>query len=382
MKTNEPQKSTKDRKKRELIPDQEKIEMALARFDQVKVSGKLTAFESLAGKFPGRDPSVIARAIESAFKQELVEVVKVSKERFERDHKGEQQLLEKYEKLRVAFVIKPQNAPARSEKQLSDDVHEALGHAMAKLISENMSMFDDNDKIGLGSGRGVFHIADAITKYPQTRAQRVQLISLTGAVYALAHAGTPSLLLDADININLFARFFSRQVTLMPVSHPIASSGTPNKWFSNLIPTHALIGVGVLAPGHRLYDEVKKQGGEKETRLEPIEKDLSKLIPICDDIHKRYGYWPVGDVCNFLLYVESPEKPQRENEIRGLIQSLNGRMLTIAGELKQVDSILLVAGTKPKMRIIKQLLDDPEYRIRYLCTDSGVAKYILEGATS
>jgi hypothetical protein len=221
-------------------------------------------------------------------------------------------------------------------------------------------------------------------------------MSLTGFVYARDHADKLGRSLEADTHTALMVGCFSNQVRAYTIPFPIAhpthnalqqtrrKALLDNSQWSELRPRYALFGVGVLGPGHRLYEEAKAVKHEKH--LEPLLDPLKALVSICDRVRNECGdplYYPVGDIANQLFYIQGPSSIQVQDqhrlEITELISDINSRLLTVTPEqLEDVENIILIAGTTSKALAIRELLIRERFNIRFLCTDKLTAAEILK----
>ena len=375
------------------IPDETIVRFAIARYNS---PGAPVDYEALAEQFR-HDKSVICRAVNEAFRRRLVEVRQVEEDSTSRIGELEQQLQEAFNLL-GAIVIDPgvndgktSSTGQQNEPTPGDRIHARLGSAMASLFSTGTA-FRDSDCIGLGSGRGVYYTVEALAKLPRLRASDVTIVSLTGDVYAQDHARILDSKMDADMHARLFSLAFAGKVhrylmgcRILYSDETILESVRNRTWADPNWPrlTHALVGVGTLAVGHRFYDELTT--GQPEPVLAPVHGELAELIELC---RRAAGtgaepYCPVGDISNNLFFVRPPAgskvAPEIEGRIRQLIATINPRLLNVPEDiLKQVGTVLLVAGTRQKALAIRELLTSDSYRIRFLCTDRAAAEAVLK----
>jgi DNA-binding transcriptional regulator LsrR (DeoR family) len=393
--------STRKEKSRALrreLTDEERVSIALDRFGPLQQGMRTVEVEVLSRRYQ-RDPAVISRAINEAFRRGLVQIRKV--ERVERPNRApelEAQLQRRFDLL-GAIVIEPSplsgSAPEdRRSLVFGDELHAKLGSAMAQLIATG-TVFRSGSVIGLGSGRGVFHTVDALSKLPPLRAINVALVSLTGAVFAQDHAIKMNLRLDADFHVNLLGQCFAHPVEIHQVHAPIVLSDPREfsavrkrtwlgreKWEGNI---HGLFGVGVLKRGHRFnefVDESEKSEFNRDHTLDPILEPLRKLIGICRSGSNDF-YCPVADICNNLFFVPPPPEVKVSLEtitsIRKLIDTINKQLVNISEEqLRQIQNIILVAGGIQKACAVRELLMNDSYHILFLCTDGATAREILK----
>lgn len=88
---------------------------------------------------------------------------------------------------------------------------------------------------------------------------------------------------------------------------------------------------------------------------------------------------PSLNICNHLFFIDREGLADSvRNEILENIAAVNACLLNVTDEqLKDVASILLVAGTRKKSAAMRQLMDSAEFRIRVVCTDSQTAADLL-----
>ena len=140
------------------------------------------------------------------------------------------------------------------------------------------------------------------------------------------------------------------------------------------IPTHALLGVGVLAEGHRFFD------------ASDLDKHFAELKTHCRRVEAATpGYHPVADIGNrFYAIPHTAELRLSQDtrahfvEIQRLVDSVNKLCLTITpDQLRQINSIAIVAGTVAKARALCHFMSVEQFRIEYLCIDAAAAEEIL-----
>ena len=382
-----------DGPKRKPITPEDKIRMTLLRFE-LDGQGRLQSVEDVAGRV-GRNVAVVSRAIASAFAERLVEVRRVEADSVVRLPALEERIKQRYRELCGVVVVREVPMEGEDPRSRNDRIHRNLGWAMGELIATG-TLFRDKDRIGLGSGRGVFYTVEALVRKLPLSVGDVTIGSLTGSVYARDHSGQLNHMLDADNHTAHLAGCFSGRAQLRLISHPIAFK-TPSalkevqrltwlgEWDERSRPTHALMGVGALIPGHRLHEEARSS--DKNEWLSPIAEFVEPLVDICDSIRSRFPrYCPVMDLCNRFFFVEPPPDVQIDggtrDDIGRLLAGLNERLLTVTPEqLAEIESIILVAGGENKDLIVKNLLRNRSryhYRVRYLCTDSLTASALLD----
>jgi hypothetical protein len=136
-----------------------------------------------------------------------------------------------------------------------------------------------------------------------------------------------------------------------------------------------------MGPGHRFYDLA--QSDDTQPMLASLKEDLKALIAMNKKIQSRSAdYCPVGDICNNLFFVTPPRHVRlnagEEEDIRSIIKEINSKLLNIDDEqLRQIEHLMMVAGTAQKALAIRELLVHRGYKIRILCTDIEAAKSIL-----
>jgi DNA-binding transcriptional regulator LsrR (DeoR family) len=367
--------------------------MALSRYT-LDSSGHFPSIARIA-EVEKRAPAVVSRAIASALKEGLVQMRPAEEREPVRDNRLEDALKQKHRQLRGVVVIDDSSWVTENIRVRSDRLHRALGRGMADLISLG-TLFRDRDRLGVGSGRGVYYTIEALSGKMPLPVEDVSVASLTGSVYAHDHSGELNQMLDADNHTARFAGCFRMKARLELISHPIAFKDAEAlrpvsqlTWLNaaewdQQRPTHALMGVGALCPGHRLHEEVHAQ--IKNQWLTPVAEYVEPLVMLSDAINARNPhYWPVMDLCNRFFFVEPPNGvalAAREGaKIVTLLEQLNERLLTVtAQQLSDIEAILLVAGGDDKAPLLGRLLTDTgryPYRVRYLSTDRKTALTLL-----
>lgn len=399
------------------IPDRDRISITLARFSPLAHGLPMTPISDLADRYK-RDPSVISRAIKDAFEDGLVEVVEVQRRAPEpkRVHTLERQLQERYWKLLTVIVVEPPYMPEpeagpEALAQWDDDVHRSLGEALARSFTTGITPFRNGEAIGFGSGRGVYSVVAALRFHPPLRVEEIKLMSLTGSLLPSNHARMLNAALDADFHVSLFGLSIEGVVHSQMAIHAITSKDDQQlaSWrgltcldearWERQKPTHALMGAGVLGPGHRMYEAAQpdRMAAEEDTVLGPIlRRDangqsgvLARLVDLCREASQPdQRYYAVGDVCNHLFFVPPKGGATSQREaIEKLTTAINQKLLNVTRkQLGEIDHVILCAGTTKKAWTIHQLLCGemesadpalPKTRIRTLCTDSATAQELL-----
>lgn len=382
----------KPRRQKRAILDEEKIAIALKRFEDLPTHGKFKPIEDIAEEF-GRSEAVVTRAIIAAFQDGLVAV-----ERTDRPRKGggasaavvdenlSARIRDRFPTLLEAKVVKLPSALKTNEgvnderKQL---LHRYLGGNMAPYVASSLR---DGDKVLVGSGLGVGLTLDALVNGLPLRQRRVELISMSGSVFAVGK--TSSYFLDADSHVAQFRAAFdlaklqadgptmkifaSRLAFHKPGDVQAASNGTPygEPWVVNDY-AFALAGVSVFATNHKFWDF------RANKILEPVAQWLGKLEELCRKSERAL----VADTSNFLFTIPDPKGeplPSFAGEIESLIDQINSRMLNIGRERLQNLRVALVAGGVDKARAIWAMLTGKVgCNVISLCTDEGVAHELL-----
>jgi DNA-binding transcriptional regulator LsrR (DeoR family) len=380
------------------LTDKEQRAIALARY-RPNSEGKLPTWEELSPRFNDRQSRVLSRAADAAFCKRLVKVVDLpgAPPDCQRDEHLEVELRRRFRNLQVALVLdmEPVLRAAGSADSLDvdDEIHRVLGHAMAKVLAEGW-VFDSGSVIGLGAGRGVYNTVDALSWREPLNTDRITAVSLTGSVEGRDYMGNVALQMDADIHGLIFARCFHR-ASVRFICAPIAHNGpeellrvreqTPlgRETWEGLKVSHALVGMGVLAPGHRFFQEGR--GAQETPVLAPIRKYLTSLVQCCSDIQRQLrhpSYCPVGDICHELFFVRPPSDARipddLQKRVNGLIKEINACLLCVGSEqLRSIKKVLVVAGTERKALAIRELLSNQSHSFYALCTDKRAALRIL-----
>jgi DNA-binding transcriptional regulator LsrR (DeoR family) len=144
----------------------------------------------------------------------------------------------------------------------------------------------------------------------------------------------------------------------------------------------AVVGIGALAGGHRLVQEMTS------AELQPVEADLKKLrgLVASEAIHEPL----VGDVCNHLFLIENSASGRmaikKRKEVESVIERLNQRFLsTKPGTLQSIcrnGAVLATAGGRFKYAAIRYVIERGGGRgmdpwISHLVTDKENAIRLL-----
>ena len=370
----------------EELTDAEVVNIALARFRPLQDGQREASIDELMTSF-GRSKNSITVAVRRAFRDRLVEIRKSDKPELRigeqaRHHGLEIALRQRFASLHGAIVVETRSTS-------SDRIHMELGYALACELGSHIV---DNAVIGLGSGRGPYYTVMGLGMLPRLSHRNVTLLSLTGAVYPRMHDENVNALLDADFHAYLLGLSFSEVVTpkLMfnPIAHDDVAVVRSKTWLGDAAyreskPTIAIVGVGVLQPGHRFFDAVVR--GVQGDVLDPILAQLKKLVALSSDVRKQDGlaeYCPVADICNRLFFLPPPAPHQLakgvQQKIEALITAVNARLLTASEEqMSSVERLVLVAGGTSKAQAIATLLDNAQLHVRIVCTDAVTARAML-----
>ncbi|HXZ67675.1 MAG TPA: hypothetical protein VEH07_03715 [Alphaproteobacteria bacterium] len=318
--------------------------------------------------------------------------------------------------LREAIVV---DVPPMSP----DELHGQLGYALAEHLSNTRYLFPPSGgKVAVGSGRSVHAVLTGLEDFRYFDVDEITIMSLTGSAYSHSSEQTRLFLMDADVHVALLAQRFTGRVHTVPMLAPLVNdpgkrnavrknaptnAGKADRndgWFEPLRiaferestkPTHAIIGVGFLGAGHRLYDEfVRHQQAlneyERERRpdqqrpavppiLENIYKPLGDLIALS----RRVASEPIcGDCCHRLFVLSNPEvaniSKKDRSDLDNLINSINSSLLTVTKtQLDTVPTVFLLGGTPAKARVMFDMLTRPKPQIHTVCIDSETAEIIL-----
>jgi DNA-binding transcriptional regulator LsrR (DeoR family) len=363
----------------------------------LKVVGQMgltKAGTSLDGeKENGRNATRAWRALKQAFAHKLVAVVPMPRPWI--DEELGMRMREAFPNLLGVQVVNLHDLSIKGERERDDKIHEELGHAAAKWIAQG-TLFQDGSVIGLGSGRGVYETVRYLQEFPALNARNVRVMSLTGWVHAKSHAGIGGGELEADKHAAMIVQCFRHPtIGTHMVNHPITHEDPylrarilerthlGRRQWNEIHPGYALFGVGVLAPGHRLYEEAKAT--KHEPGLRPILDPLRELVEIGEHVNSISScclYYMVADIANQLFCVHGHHWDRIDQKTRlrveELVQEVNERLLTVSpSQLQDVGNVILVAGTECKATAIRHLLHTEQCNIRFLCTDKKTAMKIL-----
>jgi len=371
---------------------------------------KPRSHENLADDFAaiyGRriSPKAVAQAIQQAFSERLISVTQNLAPADYRENKVlARRLCQQFSRLRAAIVVDSVNPTT------DDESHIQAGYALADHIMAAMP-FRNGDRIGIGSGRGVYYTVEALRasgknlSLPDDR-DRIQppesefgvvILSLMGSLFPYSTRKQEEVLFDSDITVARFAQCFDSLVHVRPVSYPIALPADDKlkiierTWlgsvnYPSMVPTHCIVGMGLLNENHRFWKSIRARE-KTPTILDPIRQQLDTLVEYIDLVRKRYpDYWPVGDVCGRMFLVTPPDDirfPQDQvlitEKIQKLVDDLNKHLLTVTKTQlgKVMRSVMLVAPTKLKAAGLHTLLMHPHLRVDVVVTDAAGATALL-----
>jgi DNA-binding transcriptional regulator LsrR (DeoR family) len=368
------------------LTDDQRIDFAIAKHTP-KSDGRLPSFDELEEIFHVK-ANTISRAVNIAFARRLVEIRPVKRKLHKavrnRSLEGD---LRKRLNVTEAIVVDVH------EKTQTDEIHARLGQAMARSLCDGQ-VIDPDERVGIGSGRAIYETAQAVSVWKLHR-PGVKLLSLSGLAYG--HEPVERRVLDPDRNLAALAQGFEVAPVLMTIPQPLVFDDeqemnstreethlSHSKW-QTLRPGVALLGLGVLAPGHRFFDAVKKD--QVPPPLHAIETELRFLVDWSENVIAEtapVAYSPVGDICNRLFLVPPPPgvpkavKDWKHAKLN--VDRINRRMLSVEWEqLLEVPKVVLLAGSEIKAPAILDVLTrkPPRLKVRSLCTDSVTAEFLI-----
>jgi DNA-binding transcriptional regulator LsrR (DeoR family) len=389
-------KSSKgDHISRRAITDTEKAAWALARYESFgNGRGNLTPLKDLADRFR-RDKGVISRGIQEAFSKRFVKVVSAMDPEeivIHRNDQLETLLLEQFSHVKIAIVIDvipPTSNSPKVLKDYNDDVHRKLGIACARIIIPSLIELD-HKKLALSSGRGVYSVVHELRQHRRLKANQVTLLSLTGSMF-FQTSQTAFAPMDADIITQEMRSCFPPDAMVKIIGVTIAHlpavlrSVTARTWlgeWKKYVPDYAILGVGVLCDGHRFWEYATAANEELKLHLDPISQTLKDLVAACKQWTERApDYCPVADIANHLFFVDPPVDiiipPADKALICNLVNQINRHLLNVqATQLKEIQNLILVAGTQKKALAIRRLLDHYS-NLSCITVDSEVARILL-----
>ncbi len=298
---------------------------------------------------------------------------------------------------------------------LQDDrLHQALGSACADFLR---GWLRSGDHIGVGGGRGPYYTAKYLrdtAEHPlQRRLTDIKVTSLTGSMSTTPWTSAIPVV-DADENAVALASAFqeaSHRRLNAPVAPPgdnldaywgesgsaqVLSLANWKRDKDEFVPNVGLVGVGALAGEHRFCKKTKRP----LYALDALNPELNTLLELIQPFVDR-GYYPVGDVCNRLFFVESQTKvPEMDEDvekaIKDCVSNLNKRILSVNKEqlrmIRARGRLIAVAGGQFKFDAISSLLTrrdglplavntlGKEISVNILCTDVTTAERLLRRA--
>jgi DNA-binding transcriptional regulator LsrR (DeoR family) len=316
----------------------------------------------------------------------------------------EQRLIEHYPTLRHATVVRAdwlKELPATMYTvEVDSELHQGLGAWGGNGL---LAYLRAGDHLGVGSGRGPFYAANALMDLGKTAgygpATNVPFVSsLTG--YMSRMYLEPEHHDADDIAAQLRGYFgtsaFSTNTSLIPTAatEHVRSKHLEKRPWSKLRPNVALVGIGALAPGHRLYNATAD--------LAPAKEALDAIKKFADEIEKKYaagviGFRAVGDICNRFFTVRPPglkkSIPRKIaadfGKLQAAIDKFNKQIYAVTFEqVRQIaleGTVIAVAGGMYKKFVIRHILNgvvkdnqrnDRRRMITHLVTDSVTGEWL------
>jgi DNA-binding transcriptional regulator LsrR (DeoR family) len=324
----------------------------------------------------------------------------------------ERELVNRFQLVRAIVVDMPTES---GNQPYSDDrLHEALGYACANFLR---TWLRPGDHIGVGGGRGAYftakYLAETAADPEQKSLVDMTITSLTGSMSTTPWE-SPAPVVDADQAAALAANAFpgaTHRLLNAPVAPPLSDrdayleSGSAQVLLEKLwerrpntfVPNVGLVGIGTLAGEHRFCHQ-----GDHLDALAVLEPKLKELRKAIKPSEKR-GYYPVGDICNTLFFVEPALDEQAldedtKNQIKSLLKAINQMVISASfdqlGMIRKKGNLVAVAGGPVKFDAISSLVArkdathrrthhlDADVSVDVLCTDANTADRLLRRAAS
>ena len=324
---------------------------------------------------------------ESYFGQVWVEIRKTSRPNIpvEKNRALQKRLRMVYPRVSIIRVVKMPN----TIKPDGDLIHKMAGRVAARVLVD----YGSTEVIYIGSGRGSFFTVSALRSRDPQSARDREIYSLCGAVYPTGVEESMSIPLDADNHAAILSTCFVGGATVVPISYAIASdpvdTSLPSTWLgSQSWPGEgkremAIVGVGLVGPGHRFYEAVKSKDPVMRNRvLVQVFPALKKLVELVDlYADEKRNYFPVGDLAGCLFFVPPPKgiklSEDNENKVKDLINKINAATLAVSWEqLEKIEALTVVAATPVKSRALHYILNS-RLKVEVFCTDELTANGLL-----
>jgi DNA-binding transcriptional regulator LsrR (DeoR family) len=356
-------------------------------------------FNDLATEFRC-SAATLKRNVDKAFQEGLVEVLPRGQASGQLDRlpELEELLRKKYAKQLRRVIVVADKMPSRTQAtpdrpRVDDTIYAVLGDMMAARIA-SYEVIRDGDIVGIGSGRAVHYTVKSLTKRDPLVLSNVTLMSLTGSAWSYQEPGQQhGSFYDADAIVGQLVACFdeenqpkqrvisNRLVITTDLETARSSTCLGDENWGRERPTIAVVGVGTVAEGHRLWDLIKHQLDNAIFRS--IRDQIARLIALCDEYHTE-DYSPVADTSNYLFFVDpaiagKQIPPDKVGQIHALITEINGTLLNIREhQFQTIPTLALVAGTKRKACAIRALLNNANFNVRILCTDKEAALRLID----
>ena len=328
-----------------------------------------------------------------------------------------------FEPTQVHVIEAPPSGPpgkrmAAVDRHEEDDLlHEALGSATAEYLSDTLR---NDDILGVGAGRAVFHTARALATLPgrHRRTTGVNVIALHGRSTRRVWRETSHYAPQSIDSVRVTHEFASALPlsNAFPVHLPLVqkrpqdvgralqqeASFLSRRSWARRPPSIAVIGLGIMgAPGAIgiSAEEGKRMRAVSYRGAGPIASELRRLRSYCRQFADRHGYSPISDVCDRLIWVAEPdEAPRLMAKAEPDIRCVNSHLLTIEiglesapirgesvdsvpGSLDQAQEVILAAGGRFKVRALYRILQHQRPKNRRfadtLFTDVATARALV-----
>ncbi len=401
-----------------------------------KYLSKLTIDE--IAKMRGVSRSSVIRMLERAWNEELINItIRAPDEQGKRNKEEERKLLHaihfKYPRTSVVQTyvvhvpgIDDGDAGSSYDPKRSDEIHAALGSALASSILDSGAFFFSGATIAVGSGRGPQCIVAGLD-VGRPLCSSATIVSLAGSAGVSSH-GHRAALFDADDTAGNLQRLMTRgevvraYTPIAQISPKDADDRRKTIWHQ-FMPKHSasvkainvcFLGVGSLAGTRHVLRTLMEEGDKAEFRDALTEREEFRtvrglLVDLKSKLERHksdFGLSPyelIGDFNNRLVWAGGPllrhitenkvalsENPP--DELGSIISKIDKHL--VVADVGMFDGALLVvsAGGTEKLAMLLAIIHASgidssvpgreEYnmlpRITHLCVNESVARKIRE----
>ena len=296
------------------------------------------------------------------------------------------------------------------------------GRLASQFFTEDSNIFLPNKKYGIGSGRAILEMCQAISHMKIPNAHNMTFFSMTGSTLPVHFPQRGREVFHADQNVLRIVEGFPsncnvvRMGTSLIYNQRVLKEIQNDRWISDIlkfyhlqeldnlssddareilnirsrIPDRCIVGAGSFEPGHVLFDLItrKDKTPTEKNYLAPIKKPFEHVVQLSQSFNSEFGFYPIGEIGNRYFCVDLPNQlnnraSSRAKEIilkieKHLGVTVNNHFLCTPKRMYSDAITGVVAGGWEKAHAIRTLLKNKTAQITYLVVDEHLARSILQ----